>query len=604
MSETKTKGTIGVETQNIFPIIKQWLYSDRDIFIRELVSNSFDAINKRRKLDKNTEVEHEINLVCDKKSGILSIQDTGVGMSEEEIQKYINQIASSGAEDFLKKFSDATDKQDIIGHFGLGFYSSFMVSEYVSIETRSFTESEPVKWIGQQDTSYEILSSEKKEVGTLISLKLNSDSVSYLEENTLTELVKKYANFLPVPIKVNGKVVNDQNPLWIQSASDLKDEAYKDFYQKLFPMQAAPLFWIHLNVDYPFRLQGILYFPQMNHELDSSKGKIQLFCQQVFVTENVKEILPEFLTLLQGAIDCPDIPLNVSRSQLQQDPYVRKISKHIVKKISDKLVELAKKDSKNFETYWKTIHPFIKYGMMSDDDFYKKTKDICIFRSSTGLYTDLDAYQEKHKEKIPNQIIYSSKPEAQSTYIDLLKEQNIDVILLDAAIDNHFIQFLESKLTELKFLSVDGEGASNLMQNEEESKIDKPEQEKFSEDFKKTIQQDSLMIEFKAMINADTAAIITENEQSKRFHEMSQFMGSGSFEMPRQRTLVLNTKSPIVQALMSYYKLSPISDKAKLLSEHVYDLALLSQEPLSGEKMSKFITRSNQILSLLTNLKS
>ena len=607
MSDTQQSktGQIGVETKNIFPLIKQSLYSERDIFLRELISNSFDAINKRQRLDKKNakDVKFEINITVDEKAKTLTISDNGIGMSEEDVEKYINQIASSGAEDFVKKFSDTKDKQDIIGHFGVGFYSAFMVANTINIDTKSYENHPAITWIGQEDTHYEIKASSKTEVGTAITLHINSESNDCLNKDYITNLVKRYANFLPILINVNGKEANHQKPLWIQQNSELTDKDYKSFYSTLFPMQQEPLFWIHLNVDFPFRLQGILYFPQFNHELDSSKGKVQLYCQQVFVTENVKEILPEFLTLLQGAIDCPEIPLNVSRSQLQHDPYVQKISKHIIKKVADKLLELSKKDRKNFEVYWKSIHPFIKYGMMSDDDFYSKTKDICLFRSSSGLNTKLEEYKEKHKDKLKNQIIYSSQPETQSTYIDLLKKQGIDCIYLESSIDTHFIQFLESKDSETKYLSVDGEGIELLQNKTEEqiqSNINEKDQEAFIEQFKKTIEQDQIEVKLKPLLSDEPPAIISENEHMKRFREMNQFMSASDTQLPRQLNLILNTKSPITQRLINYYKLTPISDKAKLLSHHIYDLACLAQEPLSGEKMTRFIQRSTQIIDLMT----
>lgn len=602
------KGTIGVDTKDIFPIIKQWLYSERDIFVRELVSNSFDAITKRKRLDKQSGEDHQhiISITLDEKKKTFSISDTGLGMSQSDIEKYINQIASSGAEDFLKKFKKSEEKSEIIGHFGLGFYSSFMVADLVSIESKSFNSNEPaVTWLGRQDTSFEIKTSSKKDVGTTITLHLNDDSLDYAKEDYVTNLIKKYANFLPIKINVNTKECNDQNPLWIKNSLDLKKEDYTQFYSKLFPFSQEPLFWIHLNVDYPFRLQGILYFPQVMHELDSSKGRVQLYCQQVFVTENVKEILPEFLTLLQGAIDCPEIPLNVSRSQLQNDPYVQKISKHIVKKVADKLVELSKKDKKNYESYWKNIHPFIKYGMMNDDSFYDKTKEICLFKSAKGLYTTIPEYLEANKEKLNKQVIYASNPDNQSTYINLLKKEGLDVILFESAIDTHFIQFLESKDNETKYVSVDSQGVDFLLNQTEEKiteKTNEKEEKDFIEAFKKTINQDQLELKLQPLMNDDLPALLSEDEMSKRFREMNQFMGpqGGNIpNLPRQNTLILNKKSPIIQALMNFYKLSPISEKARLISEQVYDLALLSQEPLTGDSMADFIARSNKMMTLL-----
>ncbi|MBT6325357.1 MAG: molecular chaperone HtpG, partial [Bdellovibrionales bacterium] len=410
MTKTKEKinvtGDISIHTQNILPIIKKWLYSEQDIFIRELMSNAFDAIKKLKTIsvkESLTDLQREgkIDLIPNEKENTLTIKDNGLGMTSEEIQKYINQIAFSGAEEFVAKYKDKEDGEQIIGQFGLGFYSAFMVSTLVEINTKSYKEgSQAVKWTCDGSTSFSIVESDKEDVGTEIILHLSDDAKEYLAEERLKNLVERFSNFLPVDIQVNGKTANNQNPIWIQQPSELKEEDYKKFYNVLFPFKGDPLFWIHLNVDYPFNLKGILYFPKIAHELDGNKGQVKLFCQQVFVTDNAKEILPEFLTLLQGAIDCPELPLNVSRSFLQQDPYVQKISKHIVKKVADKLIELHKNEKEQFEKHWEDINPFIKYGMMNDDSFYKKVENIVLFPSSSGNSTSLKEYTERNKEKL------------------------------------------------------------------------------------------------------------------------------------------------------------------------------------------------------------
>ncbi|NQY74714.1 MAG: molecular chaperone HtpG, partial [Candidatus Margulisbacteria bacterium] len=371
------KGDISIHTDNIFPIIKKWLYSDHEIFLRELVSNGLDAITKLHRISLKEKIDDIpaplINIQIDEEKKTLTFSDTGLGLDAEEVEKYITQIAFSSAEEFVNKFKDKDEKSQIIGHFGLGFYSSFMVSDLVEIRSKSYKkDAKSILWSCDGSTSYTIKESDRTDTGTDIILHINEDNKSFLKEGTITELVKKYTNFLPVEIQVNGKKANEETPLWSKAPSETKEEEYKTFYQKLFPFNADPLFWIHLNVDFPFNLKGILYFPKVMHELDANKGQVKLYCKQVFVSDNSKDVIPEFLTLLQGAIDCPDIPLNISRSYLQNDPYVQKISKHIIKKVADKLNDLYKKDKVNFESIWNDISPFIKYGMMQNDDFYQK----------------------------------------------------------------------------------------------------------------------------------------------------------------------------------------------------------------------------------------
>ena len=377
-------GEISIHTQNIFPIIKKWLYSDHEIFLRELVSNGLDAITKLSQLAVKEGLSDipspKIDITVDKDKKTVTISDTGLGMDATEVEKYITQIAFSSAEEFVEKFKDQDEKNQIIGHFGLGFYSAFMVADLVEIRSKSYKkDATPILWSCNGDTKYTVTESDRNEVGTDIILHISDDQKDFLEEEKIKGLVQKYTNFLPVEIFVNGTKANDENPLWVKAPTEVKEEDYKSFYQKMFPMNQEPLFWIHLNVDYPFNLKGILYFPKVMHELDSNKGQVKLFCKQVFVSDNVNDVIPEFLTLLQGAIDCPEIPLNVSRSYLQNDPYVQKISKHIIKKVADKLNELYKKDKANFETIWSDISPFIKYGILQNDDFYTKSKRCCYF---------------------------------------------------------------------------------------------------------------------------------------------------------------------------------------------------------------------------------
>ncbi|MCP4050347.1 MAG: molecular chaperone HtpG [bacterium] len=597
-------GNINVKTENILPIIKKWLYSEHDIFLRELISNSFDAINKLKKISVTDKLdclpdEGKINITIDEKQKTITISDNGLGMDSVEIQKYINQIAFSGAEDFIAKYKDKDERSQIIGHFGLGFYSSFMVSDKVEIRTKSYKKgSKAIYWVCDGSTEFSIRAIEKKEVGTDVVLYINEDNKAFLSESKIKDLVNKYAKFLPVEIQVKGEKVNDQNPLWVKQPLEVKEEEYKEFYQKLFPFSQEPLFWIHLNVDYPFNLKGILYFPKLSHELDShGKGQVKLFCRQVFVSENLKEVIPEFLTLLQGAIDCPDIPLNVSRSYLQNDPYVKKISKHIVKKVSDKLNEIYKKDKVLFEKYWEDINPFIKYGMMQNDDFYDKSKNILIFKSSNGYSTTISEYLERNKDKIENKVIYCSNKEAQASYVNLSREQGLEVIFLNSLIDAHFIQFLESKDSNIKYESVDSNISDHLVDKEAgESQVldaeDKTSDDRIIEVFKKSLNNDKLKIQAQRLKNENVSAIVLESEQAKRMKTMSAMMKGALTDMFDDLTLVLNTNNNIIKYISGLQN----QEKKDKLCKQIYDLALMSQRQLSGDALQNFISRSNELM--------
>lgn len=608
------KGDLHIHTDNIFPIIKKWLYTDHEIFVRELVSNAFDAITKLQKINVHENlglsITPKIEIKTDEKAKTITISDNGLGLDAEDVQKYINQIAFSGAEDFVKQYKDKYEKAQIIGHFGLGFYSSFMVADKVEIISRSYKKgAKAIHWECDGSTTFSIKEAERSDVGTDIILSISKESKDFLADIRIKNLVTKYANFLPVEITVNGETANDQNPLWIKQPNDCKDDDYKAFYKKLFPMDQDPLFWIHLNVDYPFNLKGILYFPKLSHELDT-KGNIKLFCQQVFVSDNAKEVVPEFLTLLRGAIDCPDIPLNVSRSSLQNDPYVQKISKHIVKKISDKLTQLYKKDYENFTTYWSDISPFIKYGMMNHDDFYQKTKDVVIFKNSNDAYTTLDDYLERNKETLEKKVLYASNPEAQASYIQLCKDNGFEVLYLEHVIDTHFIQFLEMKQSEIKFQSVDSDLSDYLTKkiskdDETDDKSDSESDKKKKDDsptaleslFKSLLNKDTLKVSSQALKSSDVSAIILESEQSKRIKQMSAMMKG--FQMPGMEdyTLVVNTESPVIQRIQSLEGDDSKKDLKEMLCRQVYDLAVLSHKGFSGAEMTDFIKRSNALLS-------
>ncbi|MFC1617225.1 molecular chaperone HtpG [Candidatus Margulisiibacteriota bacterium] len=603
----KKSGDLQIHTENIFPIIKKWLYSDKEIFLRELMSNAFDAIKKLKKIAlteglKKIDTEGKIQIKIDKKTKTLTISDNGLGMDAEEIEKYINQIAFSGAEDFMEKYKDEAEKNQIIGHFGLGFYSTYMVADLVEINTLSYKKgAQAIKWHCDGSTHFTIEESKRDTIGTDIIIYLNDDNKEFLEETRITTLVKKYANFLPVEIKVEDNIVNDQHPLWIKQPNEVKEKEYEEFYNKLFPFSEPPLFHIHLNVDYPFNLKGILYFPKLQHELDSSKGQIQLFCQQVFVSDHVKEVIPEFLTLLRGAIDTPDIPLNVSRSYLQNDPYVQKISKHIVKKVADKLIELFKKDKANFEKYWEDIHPFIKFGMMNNTDFYEKVKDIVIFKSSNGYSTSIPEYLERNKEKLKDTVLYALDQEAQSTYLNLCKEQGLEVIYLNTMIDTHFIQFLEMKDMKIKYKAIDTDLSEHLIDKTKESKVvdkdNKTAADKTAEIFKDILKNDKLKIEVKSLKSETTPAIILESEHSKRMKSMSAMMKGANMPMLEDYTLVVNSNNKIIQNIE---KSGKNAKDTELYCKYVYDLALLSQKKLTGAEMQAFMDRSNEILTRLS----
>ncbi|MEN2256607.1 molecular chaperone HtpG [Paraclostridium benzoelyticum] len=569
------KGNISIHTENIFPIIKKWLYSDKDIFVRELISNGCDAINKYKKLVSLGEVEnkqeqdYKINVIIDKNNSTLIFKDNGIGMTEEEVEKYINQVAFSGAEDFVNKYKDKmSEENDIIGHFGLGFYSAFMVASKVQIDTLSYKEgAQAVKWISEGQTEYELSASEDRNSrGTTITLFLADDSKEFLEEYTVRSIIDKYCSFLPVNIYLDVrdsskekdenseneiKPLNDTYPLWLKSPKDCTDDEYKEFYRKVFNTFDEPLFWIHLNVDYPFNLKGILYFPKLKNEFELIEGKVKLYNNQVFVADNIKEVIPEFLLLLKGVIDCPDLPLNVSRSFLQNDKDVSKISKHIIKKVADKLKSLYKNERDNFEKFWDDIQVFIKFGCLKDEGFYDKIKDILLFKDINSNYITLNDYLEKCKEKHENKVFYVSDEEQQSQYIKLFKDYDLDAVILDSSIDNHFISFIEFKNQGVTFNRIDADLSDVLKdKNEDENKENKTEIENL---FKEYVKDKVKEYSVESLKSEDTTAIILVSEQSRRMAEMkSQFAGMDlgmSFE--EEKTLVINDNSPIIKKLVS-----------------------------------------------------
>lgn len=616
----RNKGNISIHTENIFPIIKKWLYSDKDIFIRELISNGCDAISKLKRLVNLGEAEvsedekYKILVSVNKENGTLKFIDNGIGMTDEEVKKYINQVAFSGVEDFINKYKDKINEdKDIIGHFGLGFYSAFMVSKRVQIDTLSYIEgTEAVTWVCDGGTEYEIYPSEdRKERGTTITLFIDDDSKEFLETYKVREVIEKYCSFLPIEIYLEeeGKEVkeedlkplNDINPLWMKAPKDCTDEEYKDFYKKVFMDYNDPLFWIHLNVDYPFNLKGILYFPKLKHELEATEGQVKLYNNQVFVADNIKEVIPDFLLLLKGTIDCPDLPLNVSRSFLQKDKDVMKISKHIVKKVADKLVALYKNERENFKGFWKDIQIFVKYGCLRDESFYEKIKDIIIFRKLNGEYITLKEYLEENKEKHENKVFYVTDEKQQSQYIKMFKEANLDALVLDCSLDNHFISFLEAKETGVTFARIDSDISETLKNNETEELKDI--NDKIKNLFSKVSTNNVKEVKVESLKNSETPAIILVSEQSRRMSEMSKMFGG--MDMPdmfkEERTLVVNNNNPIIKKLSSI-DIEGKEEKVNLICNYILDLALLSNKELAPEEMDNFINRSNKLLNMVIEL--
>lgn len=623
------KGNISVDSENLFPIIKKWLYSDKDIFLRELVSNGCDAVTKLKKLasigeaqiDENEKFKVTVSIFKDAKK--LVISDNGIGMTAEEIDKYINQIAFSGASDFLSKYKEEDDKgSQIIGHFGLGFYSAFMVADSVEIDSLSYQDgAKAAKWTCDGSMEFDLTDGDRTERGTTIALNIAEDSEEFLEESTIRQILHKYCAFLPIEIYVEvpedkhedhcdcghdhdheheddtpsePKPINNTTPLWMKKPSECTDEEYKEFYRNVFMDFNEPLFWIHLNVDYPFNLKGILYFPKINHEFAGQEGQIKLYNNQVFVADNVKEVIPEFLMLLKGVIDCPDLPLNVSRSFLQNDGYVKKISSHITKKVADKLTSIYNNERENYEKYWDYINIFIKYGCLRDEKFYEKVKDVIIYKDIDGKYLTLDEYLDGKEEK---DVYYVSDPQTQSQYINMFKNQGLNAVVLPSMMDTHFISLVEMKQTGVKFKRIDS-AINDISDNTEKDDSTKEQEEKLIEKFKNEIKDDTLKIEVQSLKDDSIPAVILLGEQSRRMQEMYKAYGqqmAGMADMFHDEfTLVLNSNNSLIK------KIDTLNDEdANLVIDHVYDLAKISHSPLPAEQMTKFIERSNKLLEKL-----
>ena len=661
---SKEHGNLSINSQNIFPIIKKWMYSDHDIFYRELVSNACDAITKLKKLsmigeyEAPDDIEYKVEIKLSAKDKTIKIIDNGIGMTKDEVDEYINQIAFSGAEAFLEKYKDKANDDQIIGHFGLGFYSAFMVADQVTIDTLSFKDgAESVHWSCDGGTEYDISEGTKATPGTEITLYLNEDSYEFANEYKAKEVLDKYCSFMPIPIFVTNEdageqteeipeeevtekdtvldtfikdavteevekedgtketvekvpakkmakivkrpvAINDINPLWTKHPNECSDEDYKEFYRKVFHDYKEPLFWIHLNMDYPFNLKGILYFPKINTEYESIEGTIKLYNNQVFVADNIKEVIPEFLLLLKGVIDCPDLPLNVSRSALQNDGFVKKISDYITKKVADKLSGMCKTDKENYEKYWDDINPFIKFGCLKDEKFAEKMNDYIIFKNLDGKYLTLKECLEENKEKHENTVFYVTDEVEQSQYINMFKKEGIDAVILTHNIDQPFITNMESKNENLKFKRIDADLSDSFKEETSKDEL-KDMTEKLSKTFKDALGKENLTVNVEKLKDASISSMITLSEESRRMQDMMKMYGMGGMDPnmfgAEGQTLVLNANNDLVKYVAEHAD----GENTKIICEQLYDLAMLSHAPLSPEQMTGFIARSNKIIELL-----
>ncbi len=630
MAAVTEKGTISIHTENIFPIIKKFLYSDHEIFLRELVSNAVDATQKLKKLSSLGEFSGElgdltIEVSFDKKKKTITVSDKGIGMTADEVKKYINQIAFSGAAEFVEKFKDKADGKDIIGKFGLGFYSAFMVADKVDIITRSYAADEAVRWECDGSTEFSIAPAKKTDRGTDVVLHVNKESEEFLDEWRLKEILEKYCKFLPVEIKFGTKdesvedgvdsdgkpkyktvkvdrIINNPSPLWTKSPSELKDDDYLKFYKELYPFSEDPLFWIHLNVDYPFNLTGVLYFPKVKNDFEVNKNKIQLYSRQVFITDEVKDVVPDFLMLLHGVLDSPDIPLNVSRSYLQADANVKKISQHITKKVADKLMDLYKKDRADFEKKWDDINIFVKYGIISDEKFYERAKEFTLLKNVDGQYFTLEEYKEKVKVNQTDKdgqltYLYASDKNKQHSFVEGARQKGYDVLSFDGVIDSHFINTLEQKLEKTQVKRVDSDTADKLIAKDEklESVLSKEEEDQVKTIFEKAVDNKSMTVAVEAMSPEDLPVVITMSEFMRRMKDMAKTGGGYGFmgTMPDNYNMAVNGNHPVVQKIL---KADGEEQKLKL-AKQAYDLALLSQNMLSGPELTNFIKRSVEMIA-------
>lgn len=616
----KKTGNVSIHAQNIMPVIKKWLYSDKDIFVREMVSNACDAITKMR--IAGGEDDYQVHVEVDAAAKQLRFIDNGIGMTADEVERYIGQVAFSGAEEFLKQYDDKEKDGGIIGHFGLGFYSAFMVASKVTIDTLSYQPgAQAVRWESEDGMAYTMTDSDWDRRGTRITLDIAPEEEEFLRPFRVREVLERYCAFMQTPIFLDeikpegakddapkadevkdGEAkepaapvpVNDTHPLWLKNPSDCTEDEYKAFYRKVFREFEEPLFWVHLNVDYPFNLKGILYFPKLRQDFGGMEGQIKLFSGQVFVADNIKEVIPEFLMLLKGVIDCPDLPLNVSRSFLQNDGYVRKISAHITRKVADRLTGMFNTDRPSFEKYWPDIHPFIKYGCMRDEKFYERMKDVLLYKTVDGRFLTLAEYTAQNGEKAPDKVLYTSDESRQDAMIRLYRDQGIDVVVLDTPIDVNFASFMEysgQKDGKLRFCRVDADTESLKAQDAETPALDA---EALTKLFREATGMESLKVELQALRDEQLPAMLVEDEQTRRFKDMSRLYGEKGFSLPDDFTLVLNSRSALVSALAG----AKDPQRAQLIAAELYDLAELSRAPLSPQQMTAFLSRSMRLCEL------
>lgn len=603
-----SKGCLKIHSENILPIIKKWLYSDRDIFARELISNANDAIHKLKILRDQglalaKDEDFRIDIRTDKEAKTLTFSDTGIGMDASEVETYIAQIAFSGAEDFVKKYETQNEQDQFIGHFGLGFYSAYMVAGKVDIQTLSYKDgAEPVFWSCDGSAEYVIEKGTRNERGTDIILHVSEENEEFLEENKLKEVLKHYCEYLPHPIYLNDQRLNEKEPLWIKSPSDLSDNDYLEFYRHLHPMQEDPLFWIHLNVDYPFHLKGILYFPKLQKGMDLNKSSIKLFCNRVFVSDHCKEVIPEFLMPLRGVIDSPDIPLNVSRSSLQMDRTVRQLSGHISKKVADSLIHLFKNDREKFLRCWNDLSMVLKIGAIENEKFYQRVKECLIWKKTDGEWVTVEDYLEINKEKTSDRILYSVDPTHQGHLIDIYKAKGMDVLVADHPVDSYLINFLESHISPSTFKRIDAEVDDTLIDKDREKSVlddqGKTEAGKLAEFIQSQLDQGDIEVQAKSLAADHLPGLVTMDENQRRLRDYMRSMDPSQTQMFGKRTFVVNTNSPLVSSIEKLSHKNPML--AKELVHQVYDLALLSQKEMDADSFSKFIERSNQILETLT----
>ncbi|HIU09060.1 MAG TPA: molecular chaperone HtpG [Candidatus Limiplasma pullistercoris] len=622
---TSQQGNISIHAQNIMPIIKRWLYSDKDIFIREMVSNGCDAITKQKMLSPGAEEDWRVTVTLDAEKGELCFSDNGIGMTADEVEKYINQVAFSGAEEFLKNY-EGDEKGGIIGHFGLGFYSAFMVADRVTIETLSGAEgAAPVKWTSEDGMSFTMEDGSRTQRGTDVILHISEEEKDFLQEYRVREVLRRYCGFMATPVYFDvvkkeepakegqegeeaaeskepkgPELINDTPALWLKAPKDCTDEEYKKFYRDVFHTFEDPLFYVHLNVDYPFNLKGILYFPKLTNDFGTREGEIKLFSGQVFVADNIKEVIPEFLMLLKGVIDCPDLPLNVSRSFLQNDGYVKKLSAYITRKVADKLTGLFNTERDSYQKYWDDIHPFVKYGCMRDSKFFDQVKDTLLYKTTKGEYLTLNEYLSKNEGKLGGKkVIYTNDPTRQSASVAMYDAEGIDVAVMDALIDLNFLSFMEysAGVEGLTFARVDADSQTFQKEmSEEEKKQSEEDEKKLADVLHKATGKEDLAVKLASLKDESLPAMLTQEEQGRRFSEMSRIYGQ-DFKLPETHTLVLNAANPVVKGLLNA---EGNEETRSLIAAQLYDLARMSTRPLEKEEVTAFLARSNKLLELLS----